>query len=249
MDVSSTGSDGDGLETLCAPGFISKHDVGTPRPESSAAGAAEGGAAPGKETSPPGFHPYGGAAPGILTFQLLGDRGNNKVAKHIPKPPQLHHPRPRIGHTISPFNLPTRGSHQQPQHQQKQQRKTSCIRGHVEEQSQQQNITAHPPLAFHSSSGVGSGPGFNRRSTNRCSAEKCWAQCLVRPVMIGGTCATAAAAAAGAAPNELLHRIIESELQISALAAVYDSSGARPSPHFVVMLPHVDVCCCCCRDT
>ncbi|CDJ35930.1 uncharacterized protein EMH_0017800 [Eimeria mitis] len=198
--------------------------------------AAQTGAA-GSEACVAVDHPVG-AAIRTLAFHAQSNSEDNTKAQHRPKSAQLHRPRARVGHTISPFNLPAKAPQQQ-----KQQRQTpTCSREEDKQQKQQKLHATAKPLSGSQENSSGdsninrsgsrvdcstdNGSGGSRRkeyssesdsSHNNYvgSTEVHWARSLVRPIMVGGCCAVAAAAAAAASPDEALHRVIEKTSEVA----------------------------------
>ncbi|CDJ49008.1 hypothetical protein, conserved [Eimeria brunetti] len=227
MVVGASSSEEDLQEGPSAASFASEDDeVGMEA--SVSAGEGEPAAAAPRSKGYTGSDHLQRAATHTQTVYLHSSTQGNAVTQLRPAPLQLHFPRPRVGHTISPFNLPTRA----PQQLQKQQEQTPVYSREQQEQQRQQQLqaTARPLPSQQGSSSGDSNNGSSSRcndssrkasnsvssnsSGNNENVELRWARLLVRPVMVGGCCAAAAGAAAAAAPNEVLHKVIERTSEI-----------------------------------
>ncbi|XP_026191323.1 uncharacterized protein LOC34620213 [Cyclospora cayetanensis] len=168
-------------------------DEALPTDASSAGGLIEGTNSPSATSpAPPPAHDdlcYVASAAAVTTSA----QQHKQQPRHDSCPLRLHAPRPRLGHTITPFNLPMPTAAPQ-----------TLPQAEISPLRQHQQPPPHS-ATFRSSSHTAGNAGGTRNKD-----DSLWMRSLVRPVMVGGCCASAAAAATQAAnPDEPLHRIVE----------------------------------------
>ncbi|CDJ62826.1 hypothetical protein, conserved [Eimeria necatrix] len=147
------------------------------------------------------------AAEGDASEPILQEQEQQQQQQQSLSPVRLHHPLPRVGHTICPFNLPAKVTPLQMQEKQEQQQQKHQARRlrHTWEKREQQR---HQQLQATTHSSVKPDDIYRNKNGSTNAVEGLWVRSLVRTVLVGGCSADAATAAAAAEPN--IYKAVES---------------------------------------